>query len=64
MKSEKSAGFTNAVKKNLKDLFDSYQERGADIMSPKENTQNEATDIVAKAQHDGKSFIDEAVVKK
>ena len=61
MQSRRCAGLTEAATKDLKDLFDSYQEREAEIMSYTENAQKEATDIIAKATSDGKLILDEAI---
>jgi hypothetical protein len=52
---------TKVATKNLKDLFDSYQEREAQIISYTQKAQKQAEDIIAKAKLNGKLLLDEAV---
>jgi hypothetical protein len=61
--SKKSAGLTKVATKNLKDLFDSYQEREAQIMSYAQKAQMEAEYIIAEAKLNGKLLLDEAASK-
>jgi hypothetical protein len=58
---KKCASLTKVAQKNTQDLFDSYEEREAEIVKYTENAQKEATDIIAKANNDGKLLLDEAV---